>query len=148
MAQITEVRLVDDLDGGAAAESVAFGIDGKFYEIDLNEAHAARLREVLTPFVDSARRASGGSPAARTKASARPGRSRGETTAIREWAIAHGHAVSGRGRIPTQVIEAYERRDSAPTAAPAATSEASEASEVVAQDKPKRRGRKKTASEN
>ena len=35
MAQITEVRLLDDLDGGEAAESVAFSLDGKSYEIDL-----------------------------------------------------------------------------------------------------------------
>jgi hypothetical protein len=38
MAQITEVRLLDDLDGGEAAESVAFNLDGKSCEIDLREA--------------------------------------------------------------------------------------------------------------
>jgi Lsr2 len=151
MAQVTEVRLVDDLDGGAAAESVAFGIDGRFYEIDLNEAHAARLREVFAPFVSSARRASGGSPASpRVKTATRAGRSRGETAAIREWAIAHGHEVANRGRIPAQVVEAYESRDSAPSAAPApaaapAVVEAQE-SEAVAANKPKRRARKKAAA--
>ena len=57
MAQITEVRLVDDLDGGEAAESVAFSIDSKFYEIDLGEKNASALRDAIAPFVGSARRA-------------------------------------------------------------------------------------------
>jgi hypothetical protein len=43
MAQITQVTLVDDLDGGEAAESVSFSLDGKTYEIDLSEKHAGRI---------------------------------------------------------------------------------------------------------
>ncbi len=122
MAQITEVRLVDDLDGGDAAESVVFGIDGRTYEIDLNEEHAAELRDVLAPFVGAARRAGGGSaPAARQKGSSRSPRSREETAAIRQWAVEQGHEVSARGRIPSAVIEAYENRGSAP--APVAEAE-------------------------
>ena len=35
MAQIQEIRLIDDLDGHEADETVEFGIDGKSYEIDL-----------------------------------------------------------------------------------------------------------------
>src|SRR5436189_49561 len=56
MAQITEVRLLDDLDGGEAAESVSFSLDGKSYEIDLNEKHAAALRDAFAPFIGSAGR--------------------------------------------------------------------------------------------
>src|SRR6187549_721025 len=59
MAQITEVRLLDDLDGGEAAESMSFSLDGKSYEIDLNEKHAAALRDAFAPFIGSARRAGG-----------------------------------------------------------------------------------------
>ena len=51
MAQITQVKLVDDLDGGEAAESVAFSLDGKAYEIDLSEKHAAALRDAFAPFI-------------------------------------------------------------------------------------------------
>ena len=40
MAEIREVRLVDDLDGEPADGTVEFGIDGKKYEIDLSEANA------------------------------------------------------------------------------------------------------------
>ena len=39
----------------------------------------------------------------------KPSRSnREETHAIREWARQHGHQVSGRGRIPKSVLEAYQ----------------------------------------
>ena len=54
MAQITEVKLLDDLDGGEAAESVSFSLDGKSYEIDLSEKHAAALRDAFAPFVSTA----------------------------------------------------------------------------------------------
>ena len=37
MAQKVVVTLFDDIDGSEAAETIAFGLDGKSYEIDLNE---------------------------------------------------------------------------------------------------------------
>jgi hypothetical protein len=143
MSQVTEVRLIDDIDGGAAAESVAFSIDGKSYEIDLSEKHATELRDVFAPFVGGARRAGGGSTVAtRQKASARAGRSREETAAIREWANANGHEVSTRGRIPSSVLKVYENRGSAPVAAAVI-----EAPVVEAEVKPKRRTRKKATAD-
>jgi hypothetical protein len=139
MAQITEVRLVDDLDGGEAAESIVFGIDSKFYEIDLNEKNASALREAFAPFVNSARRASGVSAATRPKSSARTTRPREQSTAIREWANANGHEVSTRGRIPSTVLAAYQNRGSAPAPEPAvATATEPEAA-------PQRRTRRKAA---
>ncbi|MDT7706422.1 MAG: hypothetical protein QOG20_2029, partial [Pseudonocardiales bacterium] len=142
MAQVTEVRLVDDLDGGAAAESIAFGLDGKTYEIDLSETHAAELRDALAPFVSAARRGgAANAPATRQKTVSRSSRSREETAAIREWANANGHEVSSRGRIPSSVLEAYENRGSVPAPAPVEESEP----EVVA-EAPKRRSRKKAAA--
>src|SRR6187549_3793190 len=90
MAQVTAVRLVDDLDGGHADESVEFTVDNKRYQMDLSEKNAARLREILAPFIAAARRA-GGSTTTRTRRStiaARPTGAGGETAAIREWASA------------------------------------------------------------
>jgi len=142
MAQITEVRLVDDLDGGEAAESVAFSIDGKSYEIDLSENNAAALRDAFAPFVGSARRAGSVPSVTRPKASARSGRPREQTAAIREWANASGHEVSARGRIPSAVLAAYENRGNAPAAEPAIDAAAAPAELEVA---PKRRTRRKTA---
>jgi hypothetical protein len=57
MAKTVVVKLVDDLDGSPAEETVAFGLDGKSYEIDLNKANAARLRKLLDPFLEKASRA-------------------------------------------------------------------------------------------
>ena len=57
MASVTKVRLVDDIDGGEADETVAFDLEGKNYQIDLSKTHAAQLREVLAPYVAAARRA-------------------------------------------------------------------------------------------
>jgi Lsr2 len=142
MAQITEVRLLDDLDGGEAAESVAFSLDGKSYEIDLSEKHAAALRDAFAPFVSSARRAGGSAVASRQRMSTRAaGRPREQTAAIREWATASGLEVSARGRISSTVLAAYENRGNTVAAAPAA--------EPVAEApaKPKRRTRKKAAAE-
>jgi Lsr2 len=142
MAQVTEVRLVDDLDGGAADESVEFAIDSKHYEMDLSEKHAAQLRDVLAPFIAAARRA-GGSAVTRTRRSspvARPSAAREETAAIREWASANGFEVSSRGRIAASVREAYENREKAASAALVV-----ETPTVEAEAKPKRRSRKKVA---
>ena len=152
MAQITEVRLLDDLDGGEAAESVSFSLDGKSYEIDLSEKHAAALRDAFAPFVSSARRAGGTTAAAaRPRMSTRAGRPRAETAAIREWASANGIEVSARGRISSTVLEAYENRGNA-TAAAAAPVVEPVVEPVVdtaaeAEPKPKRRTRKKAAAE-
>lgn len=56
VAQRVEVVRVDDLDGSAASGSIRFGIDGQAYEIDLSTANAARLRQILAPFIAAARR--------------------------------------------------------------------------------------------
>jgi len=139
MAQVTKTRLVDDLDGGNADESVNFTVDNHRYQMDLSETNAARLREVLAPFIAAARRA-GGSTTTRTRRSttaARPPRADEETAAIREWAGANGFSVSTRGRISASVREAYESR-TASTAALVVETPTVEA-------KPKRPSRKKIA---
>ena len=72
MAQKTIVQLIDDLDGGQAAETINFGLDGAHYEIDLSEDNAAALRDVLAPYIAHARRSGRSSPrAANASASGR-----------------------------------------------------------------------------
>jgi hypothetical protein len=44
MAQRVQIVLEDDLDGGVAAETVTFGLDGVSYEIDLSDKNAGKLR--------------------------------------------------------------------------------------------------------
>ena len=140
MAQVTEVRLVDDLDGGHADESVDFTVDNKRYQMDLSEKNAARLREILAPFIAAARRQSGATTRTRrSTTAARPSSAGAETAAIREWASANGFEVSTRGRIAASVREAYENR-AASTAALVV-----ETPTVEADAQPKRRSRKKIA---
>jgi nucleoid-associated protein Lsr2 len=121
VAQIREVRLVDDLDGEAADETVEFGIDGKNYEIDLSKGNASRLRDALADFVSAARKAGGrrrsgaGTGSASGSAGAAPkGRTaidREQNQAIRDWARKRGMKVSDRGRIPAEVLEAYHKEN-------------------------------------
>ncbi len=113
MAQIREIRLVDDLDGAVADETVEFGVDGKNYEIDLSTANAKKLRDALSDFVASARRSGGRRRASSAPAAAsrRPSIDREQNQAIREWARKRGMKVSDRGRIPAEVLEAYHKEN-------------------------------------
>lgn len=116
MATVTTTRLVDDLDGTDAAETVSLALDGVSYEIDLSSEHAGELREVLSRFVSHARRTGGrvqrGRPAVPEKASSggTQAEQRAHTKAVRVWAKANGFMVSARGRIPVRVLEAYGNR--------------------------------------
>jgi hypothetical protein len=112
MAQKVLVQLVDDLDGSTAEQTVEFALDGVQYQIDLSSDNAGALREALEPFVTAARRAGGRkrSAAARAaggRASSTSDRERNQ--AVREWARAQGMNVSERGRIPADVVEAYDK---------------------------------------
>ena len=49
MAQKVQVILVDDIDGGAADETVSFSLDGVSYEIDLSTKNAASFRDAPGP---------------------------------------------------------------------------------------------------
>ncbi len=56
MAQKVQVILVDDVDGGEAAETVSFALDGVSYEIDVSQKNAKALRDALGAWVGHARR--------------------------------------------------------------------------------------------
>jgi hypothetical protein len=109
MARETHVRLVDDLDGSDADETVTFGLDGSTYDIELSAKNAAALRDALAPYMSTARKAgSGGGSRGRRAASSAPRRAAGnESAEIRSWARANGHQVNERGRIPAAVVDAF-----------------------------------------
>jgi Lsr2 len=112
MAQKHIVQLIDDLDQGAATETVSFGLDGAQYEIDLSARNAAKLRDALASYVANARRASRtGRSYSAGRRGGRPTRSdREQTQAIREWARKNGYKVGEKGRIPATVLEAYNAK--------------------------------------
>ena len=101
-------QLVDDLDGSPAVATVQFGYDGSDYEIELSEAHAAELDEFLASYLEHARRAGDGGRAGRRRPSRQLQQTRQDTQAIRQWARDHGYQVSERGRIPHDVVAAYQ----------------------------------------
>lgn len=107
MAQKVKVLLIDDIDGSDAEETVSFAVDGVSYEIDLNAANAAELREAFARWIGHARKSGGRRAPARRSSSASSSSTGSETGPIREWARANGYKVSDRGRIPADIREAY-----------------------------------------
>ena len=107
MAQRVEYKLVDDVDGTTAVETVSFSLDGVSYEIDLTAGNAKKLRNDFASWVGHARR-SGGRKSSR-KAGAAAGQRRGDLSAVRQWARKNGHQVSDRGRISAGILAAYDK---------------------------------------
>jgi len=106
MAQRLEVQLTDDIDGteirSGKGETVSFGLDGNSYEIDLNAKNARMLRKALRPYVDAGRPLKGSRRRPfRTEVAA-------DTRTVREWARANGYQVRDRGRVPSEVLAAFE----------------------------------------
>src|SRR3982751_2710511 len=98
MVSRTTVELLDDIDGKPAAETVAFGLDGRQFEIDLSEKNAKALRRVLEPWAASARRVGGRKTRTATVVATGV-----DTRAVRAWAASNGIAISTRGRISGEV---------------------------------------------
>jgi hypothetical protein len=112
VAKETITKLIDDLDGGEAQETVKFGLDGHSYEIDLSTKNANKLRNALAPYLEN------GTRVGRAAATMRLGGGRGrgsavaereQNKAIRAWALRKGLDVAPRGRIKQEVVEQYHR---------------------------------------
>jgi hypothetical protein len=114
VAKETVVKLIDDLDGSTADETVKFGLDGVAYEIDLSDKNALKLREFLAPYVEKGSRADrrravtigGRSAVARGRGAAAE---REQNRAIREWAQRKGYPVAPRGRIKQDLVDQYNK---------------------------------------
>ena len=102
MAQKVQVVLVDDLDGGAADQTVTFSFAGLSYEIDLSDKNADEFAGALATYIGHGRRV--GSNARR----ARRNTSKSNPTDIREWAKSQGIEVNERGRISAELRTRYE----------------------------------------
>ena len=116
MAQKTIVTLVDDLTGEVAENisTVEFTLDGRAYQLDLTDENSAKLHDVVSQYVNAGRKIGG-----RRRSSVRPGRAikstgpgpgynRETLKSIREWAKKNGYQVSDRGRLPGEVLQAWE----------------------------------------
>lgn len=115
--EITDVQLIDDIDGKPATTTIKFTFDGKNYIIDLSEANAAAFNEALAPYIEHARRARR-APANKRKSrsSSKAARVKRQKNAqIRAWALENGMTVSKRGQLGQDTIAAYEAAHAAPT---------------------------------
>lgn len=113
MAKETITKLIDDLDGGEAHETVRFGLDGYSYEIDLSTKNANKLRNALSVYLDNGARLSGRASSGMSRS---VGRARGgavaereQNKAIRTWATRKGYDVAPRGRIKQEIVDHYHR---------------------------------------
>ncbi|MFE1950244.1 MULTISPECIES: histone-like nucleoid-structuring protein Lsr2 [Streptomyces] len=107
MAQRVVVTLFDDIDGGEAAETVVFGLDGKSYEIDLNQANAKKLRKALAPYLQAGRKQTGAGRTPKVAVTYKHTAVSPDPAAVRAWARSHQLDVPPRGRIPKRVYEAF-----------------------------------------
>ncbi|GAA1888532.1 histone-like nucleoid-structuring protein Lsr2 [Williamsia serinedens] len=113
MAKKQIVQFIDDIDGKVLEEfeTVRWSLDGKQYEFDTSPKHAQQFRDSLTKYVEASRAVSGnrgGRRAAAATSGTGGTRSKEQTQAIRDWANSNGFEVSDRGRIPINVVEAFE----------------------------------------
>ncbi len=106
MAQRTKIILIDDVDGSEAAETISFALDGVNYEMELSEENAKKLRGELDGWIKNARRVSGRLSRGRRGSSVT--RVPSNSSAIREWARANGYTVNERGRLPKEIVDAFE----------------------------------------
>jgi hypothetical protein len=104
MAQRVIVEDIDDLDGTPAERTVGIGLDGVSYEIDLSAQNIEKLQGALAGFVACARRVK---PSGKARAGTGGGLNRETSVAAREWARNNGYIVSGRGRLPKNVADAF-----------------------------------------
>jgi hypothetical protein len=107
MAKQTITRLIDDLDDSEADETVRFGLDGAQYEIDLSSKNAAKLRQVLEPYVNAGTRMGRAGASQPRRRGAQTVSDRAQNKAIREWARSKKKKISDRGRIPEEIVAEY-----------------------------------------
>lgn len=83
--------------------TVRLMFDSRTVDVDLTPDEITVLTGLLTPYLDAGREV--------LQVPARkPGKRRGDASAVREWAKTNGFKVGDRGRIPPEVWEAYENR--------------------------------------
>ena len=107
MARTIVTQYTDDIDGSKAQGTVRFSYNGAVYEIDLSARNAKAFEKALDPYISAARKVRADKATRR----ARDARSAKRNIAeVRAWAQENGYTVADRGRIPSAVVEAFERQ--------------------------------------
>lgn len=115
MAQ--KFTLVDDVTGEESATTRFFSIGEDQYEIDLVDSTYEDLLKAMAGFIESARKVTRGKKAPKAHPMPTPAAARSHKTssgraeqlsAIRAWARSQGMRVSDRGRLPEDIVDAFE----------------------------------------
>jgi hypothetical protein len=106
MAQKIQTLFIDDIDGGEAAGTVRFAIDGAEYEIDLSDRHTEELRSALDRYTSHARKVGGTARRSASRVGRKP--SAADTVAVRAWARENGFDIKDRGRVPADLVAKYQ----------------------------------------
>jgi hypothetical protein len=107
MAQKIVTVYSDDLTGMDSDEvsTHRFSLNGINYEIDLTPESYDKLDAALRPFIDKGRKLGRTKETGRARRGAVDGPSAEE---VRAWARENGHEVNGRGRVPTEIRDAFD----------------------------------------
>lgn len=111
--------LVDDLDGKELPDDtqpVNLSLGRTTYSLYLSEKNHGKLLEALNPFIENAETSSTTTAARRASTGSSD---KAKLKAVREWAQATGYAyknakgeevtLGDRGRIPQEVVDAYDK---------------------------------------
>jgi hypothetical protein len=136
VGKLVTIEYIDDLDGvpidAEGVDTVDFTYRGQDYSLVLTTKNGAQFDKDMARYITAAKKAqTREARAARKKARPGPRQSTkpklaprrkatsgktvtaassgpDRTRAIREWAVANGHNVSKRGRIPAAIVDAYD----------------------------------------
>jgi len=107
MAKVT--KIIDDIDGTDATDTLEFSWGGDNYTIDLSDENADEFRRLMARYVPYATKVRHEVKAFGKRSV--PTRTTSELNEIRAWARKAGHEVSSVGRIREDIIAAFENRD-------------------------------------
>ncbi|HZZ47526.1 MAG TPA: Lsr2 family protein [Pseudonocardia sp.] len=112
MATRTQVIYEDDVTGERIADEdvqpILWSLDGRGYRSVLTPERVAKFREMLTEFADCAEVVPMAQLASqRRRSSSSPARPTEQNRAIRDWARKQGLPVNDHGRLPAQLIDAF-----------------------------------------
>jgi len=113
VAQKVVTLLTDDITGKEIAtgegETIDFAFQGYTYTIDLDVKNAKKLRETMAYYIEHARRTGKSNVIPlRRSGEGRRGASDVDPSEVRAWAEENGYEVSPRGRIKSEIVEAYK----------------------------------------
>lgn len=103
---MAEKKVIEsDLSGRLDAERVTFGLGGTWYEIDLTDDERQALEKALDQYLAKGRKAAPEPPQRRKMV---PTTTPEERDKIREWGRENGFEFAEYGRIPKEVMAAYD----------------------------------------